>query len=261
MEVIVDDLKINYISKGNGRTVLILPGWGTIINTYTPLINYISKYANVVVLDMPGFGKSDTPNKSWNLDDYVSFVQKFILKLGIKDLDLIGHSNGGRIICKLMSNKLNFNVGKIILIGSAGIVHKPTLKQKMKVKTFKLCKKIVLLKPIKKIFPNLLDKLQSYFGSQDYKNASPIMRGSMVKLINEDVRNYLPNIKSPTLLLWGEKDSATPVFDAKIMESLIPDVGLVVIPECTHYVFLENPTYVNIIIKNFLMGGINENNS
>ena len=94
---------------------MILPGWGTTINTYMQMIDSISTYANVYCLDMPGFGESQEPNISWNLDDYITFVINFIKGQNIKELDLIGHSNGGRIIIKLMSQKnLNFKVNKII---------------------------------------------------------------------------------------------------------------------------------------------------
>lgn len=254
IETIINGLKINYIKKGEGKTVLILPGWGTVINTYNPLIESISTYANVICLDMPGFGNSDEPKESWNIDDFIKFVKEFIKSQNIKELDLIGHSNGGRIIIKLMSEKLDFKVNKIILMGSAGIVHKKTFKQKLRVRIFKIGKKFASTKLMKKLSPNLLDKLQSHFGSADYKNASPVMRGTMVKVINEDVREYLPNIKVPTLLIFGEFDTATPVSDAKIMERMIPDAGLIVIKGCTHYAFLENPGYVNLIIKNFLGG-------
>ena len=262
IETYIDNLKINYIKKGSGKTVLIIPGWGTVINTYTTLLNSISTYANVLCLDMPGFGESNEPPKSWNLDDYITFIIKFIKSQNINELDLIGHSNGGRIIIKLMSkNDLGFKVNKIILIGSAGIVHKKTITQIVKIKTFKFCKKFAQIKPIKSIFPNLLDKVKNHFGSADYKDASPIMRETMVKLINEDVRCFLPTIKVPTLLIWGENDTATPITDAEIMEQMIPDAGLVKIKGCSHYVFLKNPSYVNIVIANFLTGGNDGNNN
>lgn len=262
IETNIDNLKINYIKKGTGKTVLIIPGWGTVTDTYITLINSISTYASVLCLDMPGFGKSDEPKNSWNLDDYVTFIIKFIKSQNIKELDVIGHSNGGRIIIKLMSREdLDFKINKIILIGSAGIVHEKTTKENFKIKVYKFCKKFAQIKPIKKMFPSLLDKVKNHFGSADYRNASPIMRESMVKLINEDLKNLLPNIKAPTLLIWGENDTATPIADGEIMEKMIPDAGLVRIKNCSHYVFLENPSYVNLIIANFLTGGNNENNN
>ena len=255
IKTIICNLKINYIKKGSGKTVLILPGWGTTINTYMTLINAISEYACVYCLDMPGFGGSEEPNISWSLDDYVSFVISFIKSQHIKELDLIGHSNGGRIIIKLMSrHDLEFKVNKLVLIGSAGIVHKKTFIQKLKIKTFKCLKKILEFKPIKKAFPNLLLKLKNNFGSEDYRNATPVMKGSLVKLINEDVEKFLPNINVPTLLIWGELDTATPISDGEIMEKLIPDARLIRIKNCSHYVFLEKTAYVSKIINTFLNG-------
>ena len=205
---------------------------------------------------MPGFGESQEPDNSWDLDDYVKFIIKFINSQNIKKIDLIGHSNGGRIIIKLANRKnLNFRINKIILIGSAGIVHKKTLIQKFKIYSFKFCKKILELKPIKSYFSNLLLKLKNIFGSEDYRNASPILKQSLVKLVNEDLKQFLSNINTPTLLIWGENDTATPLSDGKTMEELIPNAGLVNIKNCSHYVFLENPYYVNKIIATFLNGG------
>lgn len=256
IKTIINNLNINYIKKGNGKAVLILPGWGTTVNTYMPIINSMSTYSTVYCLDMPGFGESEEPNISWNLDNYVTFVVNFIKNQNIKEVDLIGHSNGGRIIIKLMSQKnLNFKVNKIVLIGSAGIVHKKTLSQKLKIKIYKLCKKILELKPIKATFPNLISKLKNRFGSEDYRNASPVMKQTLVQLIDQDLRELLPNINVPTLLIWGVNDTATPIYDGEIMEKLIPDAGLIKVENCTHYVFLERPAYVNKIISTFLNGG------
>ena len=204
---------------------------------------------------MPGCGDSEEPKTGWDLDKYISFIIKFIEKLNIKELDLIGHSNGGKIIIKLMSNKnLNFKVGKIILIGSAGVVHKKSFKQMLKIKLYKILKKILQLKLIQKFFPNLIINLKNHMGSEDYRNATPIMRDTLVKLVNTDVTKYLKDINRPTLLIWGEQDTATPIGDGEIMEKLIPDAGLVRIPNCSHYVFIEQAQYVNKIIYTFLNG-------
>lgn len=256
IKTIINNLSINYIKKGNGKVVLILPGWGTTINTYMSIINSISTYSTVYCLDMPGFGESEEPNASWNLDNYVEFVIQFLKNQNIKEVDLIGHSNGGRIIIKMMSKEnLNFKVSKIILIGSAGIVHEKTLNQKIRIKTYKICKKIIEIKPINKAFPNLIDKIKNSFGSEDYRNASPIMKKNLVQLINEDVKQYLQKINVPTLLIWGENDTATPISDGETMEKLIPDAGLIKVENCSHYVFLERTAYVNKIISVFLQGG------
>ena len=73
-----------------------------------------------------------------------------------------------------------------------------------------------------------------------------------MKLVNTDLRHLLPNIKCPTLLIWGDKDTATPLSDAKIIESLIDDSGLCVIKDTGHFSFCEKPYEANAIIKSFL---------
>lgn len=255
IETIINGIKINFIKQGQGKNILILPGWGTQIDVYKVLIDNLSKYRTVFCLDMPGCGKSQEPKESWNTNDYVDFINQFIESQNIQELDLIGHSNGGRIIIKFMNQEdLKVKVNKIILIGSAGIVHKKKISKKIKIKIFKLGKKILQFEPIKRAFPNTIENYQNKFGSADYKNATQIMRETLVKLVNEDLSKLLPNIKVPTLLIWGKNDTATPIEDGKLMEQLIPDAGLVGIEECSHYVFLERPEYVNLIINTFLEG-------
>ena len=255
----INGLNINYIEKGVGENVLIIPGWGTNYNVYKNMIENISTYAKVFYFDMPGFGESEEPKEAMSVDDFVDLVKEFIKQNNIDNVTLIGHSNGGRIIIKMISEgKLDFKVRRAILIGSAGIVHKKTAKQKMKLSIVKFGKKVLSFSIIKKIFPNALENLKKKMGSVDYRNATPVMRNTLVKLVNEDLKDCLPKVNVPTLLLWGENDTETPLADAKIMEKAIPDAGLVTCKNCSHYVFLERPAQINNIINNFITGGNNK---
>lgn len=78
------------------------------------------------------------------------------------------------------------------------------------------------------------------------------MRRIMSTSVNQDLKHLMPSIKAPTLLIWGEKDTATPLRDAKTMEKLIPDAGLVLYEGCGHYSFLERPGQTAAVIKSFL---------
>ena len=71
-------------------------------------------------------------------------------------------------------------------------------------------------------------------------------------ILNEDVKDILPNIKVPTLLIWGTLDDATPISDAKIMEKLIPNCGLVEYPYGTHFSYLENIENCKLVLDSFL---------
>ena len=78
------------------------------------------------------------------------------------------------------------------------------------------------------------------------------MRAVMSRVVNEDLTPLLPSIKAPSLLIWGEKDTATPLRDAKKMERMIPDAGLVSYPEAGHYSFLDRPGQTAAVIASFL---------
>lgn len=78
------------------------------------------------------------------------------------------------------------------------------------------------------------------------------MRAIMSKVVNEDLCHLMPSIKAPTLLIWGENDTATPISDARKMEKLIPGAGLVSFPGCGHYSFLDNPVQFAAVLRSFL---------
>lgn len=98
----------------------------------------------------------------------------------------------------------------------------------------------------------VLNKIRAKKGSSDYSNSTPKMRAILSKVVNEDLKHVMPSIKCPTLLIWGEKDTATPIGDAKIMEKLIPDAGLVSFPNAGHYSFLDNAFQYQAVLRSFL---------
>lgn len=252
----INGLKINYEMKGEGETVVLLHGWGANITLFADLISLVSQKYRVIAVDMPGFGKSEEPDDSWQVSDYSQFVIDFLSSLDVKKATFLGHSFGGRVIIKLATCfSLPFEIDRIILVDSAGILPKKTPKQIRKQKRYKFMKKVLLSPPIKTLFPNALKKLQDKSGSADYKAASPVMRKILVSVVNEDLEPLLPEIKQSTLLIWGENDTATPLSDGKRMEELIKDSGLVTIKGAGHYSFLEGKFIFNRVICSFLKIG------
>ena len=107
-------------------------------------------------------------------------------------------------------------------------------------------------KPLKAMFPDAVENMRKKRGSADYNSATPIMRQTLVKVVNEDLTKLLPNIKASSLLIWGTNDTATPLSDGEKMEKLIPDAGLVKVQGAGHYSFLEAPELVSRVVKSFL---------
>jgi len=254
LETVVCGIKVNYIDEGSGDTVLFLQGWGTNLDIYKKVINKLSSTNRIIALDFPGFGKTPEPPTAWDVNDYTEFTLEFIKKLKLDDIVLMGHSFGGRVIIRLMNKKRMFNVEKIVLLDSAGIKAKVTTKKKLKQSWFKLCKKAAGTKVGKKLFPGAVDRMKNKHGSADYRKASPLMKQVLVKTISEDLTDMLPNINVPTLLVWGDMDTATPLSDAKIMEDKIPDAGLVILKNTGHYSFLEDFYTFSRVIDSFLGG-------
>ena len=253
MNIEVNGYNICYKITGDGEeTVVMLQGWGTDLGVYDLVADSINEKYRFVQFDLPGFGGSDEPKEAWNVDAYADFFCSFMEALDIKKATLIGHSYGGRIIIKLAAREsLPFEIKNIVLIDSAGIMPKRSFKQKFNIRKYKIIKKIVNIKVIYALFPELIDDWRNSQGSADYRNASPMMRQCMVMAVNEDLTDLLPKIKEDTLLIWGDKDTATPISDGKLMEEKIPNSGLCVLNGCGHFSFLDNPAVFKSIMRSY----------
>ncbi len=240
MQTTVNGLSIRYIDQGVGSvTVLLLHGWGVDASLYRLIIDHLSSYCRVVAPDLPGFGGSEEPKHPYTADDYADFVTAFAKTLGITDAVAIGHSNGGRVLIKLLSRKQQpIQIRKAILIDSAGLPAHHTPSYYVKVYSFKCVKWLFNLPPFKRRFPHAVENARHRFGSADYQAASDVMRRSMVLALQEDVTPLLSRITASTLLIWGKNDTATPLSDGQKMEKLIPDAGLVVL-DGGHWAFAE----------------------
>ena len=237
-----------YNVVGEGYPVVLMHGWGCNSSTLASISDILVPGFKVINVDFPGFGNSDEPNEIWNTFDYEQAIHQLIRMEGITVPPImIGHSFGGRVGIIYASHH---DVHKLILIDAAGIKPKRSLKYYFKVYSYKLVKKIMLV--FGKFGKRMLDRYRTKAGSSDYNNASPKMRAIMSKVVNDDLKHLMPQIKAPTLLVWGENDTATPVRDAKTMENLIPNAGLVVFKGCSHYSFLDNPIQFKAVLNSFL---------
>ena len=249
MEICIDNLKINYNVSGEGKDVLVMHGWGACADAVRPIAAALEKNFRVWTLDLPGFGKSDVPPENWDVYSYADFMKQFIDETGIKTPVLIGHSFGGRLAI-ILAGKEKIDINKIILVDSAGIKPKHGAGYYIKVYSYKLAKRLARL--VGRFSLEAAENLKSKFGSADYKNANPTMRTIMVRVVNEDLTGYLKDIAVPTLLIWGDKDDATPLSDAELMEKLIPDAGLCVLSGAGHFSYLDRPGDFGVIANKFL---------
>jgi pimeloyl-ACP methyl ester carboxylesterase len=179
-------------------------------------------------------------------------VLALLNRLAVQRCDVVGHSNGGRIAIVLAALHPE-RVGKVVLVDSAGVREPQSRQQRMRVRTYKLLRRIErgpLPSPIRAWAHARAERR----GSTDYRAASGTLRATLVRLVNEDLTPLLPRITSPVLIIWGEHDTETPLRDARLMERLIPDAGLVVFEGAGHFAYLEQPARFTRIVDVFLRG-------
>lgn len=251
MQVKIKGWNINYEVEGEGEPVILLHGWLTDLESMRPLTTNLVKRFKVYLVDVVGFGKSDLPEEPLNSKDFAEFLQEFMEKLKIENPVLIGHSNGGRIIINAVGRKM-VKAKKIVLIDSAGIKPHHSASYYLKIGIFKAGKLILNILPNTKGIKEFKDKLRSNVGSSDYKASPTVLKDTMNIILKEDVKDLLPNIDVPTLLIWGSLDTATPISDAKTMEKLIPNCGLVEYPYGTHFSYIENIENCKLVLDSFL---------
>ena len=230
--------------------MILLHGWLCTLETMKPIADSLSQNFKVYLVDIVVFGKSDLPEHPLNTDDFGDFLKDFVDKVNIKNPILIGHSNGGRMIINAVGRGI-VDAKKIVLMDSAGIIPKRKPKYYIKVGIFKAGKTILNKIPNVAGMKELKEKLLNSVGSSDYKASAPVLKETMKIILNEDVTPLLSNIKVPTLLIWGTNDTDTPIADAKKMQSLIPDCGIVEYKNSGHFAYLENIQNCNVVLNEF----------
>jgi pimeloyl-ACP methyl ester carboxylesterase len=227
--------QLNTIQLGNnGHPLLMMHGWGQNLRALQPMGELLADLAKIHILDLPGFGKSEPPPpEGWDTTQYADRVVAYMDEQGIDKTDLLGHSLGGRISMRL-AHKYPDRVRSIIMINSAGLQSKKTWQKSWRSKWIKTLRGACKIAPINQ--KALLDWHSQKYGSRDYLNAGQL-RSTLVKTVNEDVTDIVPQIKAPVLLLWGEADTETPVEMAHRYHRLFPNSQLITVPRRDHFIY------------------------
>lgn len=240
-------IKVYYEQCGEGRPLLLLHGWGCTHEVFSAFLSDFSASHKVTAIDFPGFGLSDEPMQVWGVPEYTMMLEALCGHLGIKKPGIVCHSFGGRVAIMFASRN---EADRMIFVDAAGIKPRRGAKYHIRVLSYKLCKWWLL-----KVCGDeeKFRKMRSSRGSADYRNSSDMMKAILSRVVSQDLREYLPCIKSPVLLFWGENDTATPLRDARIMEKMLPDAGIVLVKGGSHFSFLDDPALFRSMIRTFLI--------
>ncbi len=247
----IDGIRVHCEIAGAGAPVLLLHGWGCSAKTMEPAANFLANGYRVISVDFPGHGETPEPKTPWSVTEYANLTKKLIETLGIAPCHVIAHSFGCRVAIYMASEWPEL-FEKLLFTGAAGLIPKRTFRYYLRVYSFKLGKRLAKIKLLDRLF-GITERAKNA-GSADYKALSDNMKGTFVRVVNQNLYDRLKNIKSETLLVWGEKDTETPLEFGRIMEREIPESALVVFEGAGHYAFLEQFPRFCAVCKYFLEG-------
>lgn len=237
--------------RGDGSPVLLLHGWGASAELFVPIFDGLQPGRRLIAPDLPGFGATPPPAQPWSVHEYAAWVVALLDRLGVPRCDVIGHSNGGRIGIVLAAEH-PARVRRLVLTDSSGIRPRHGLRYRYRVATYKALRRAERATVLPRALRDAAQRRSARSGSPDFRAASGTMRATLVRLVNEDLIPVLPRVAAPTLLIWGERDEDTPLRDARVMERLIPDAGLVVFEGAGHYAYLEQAGRFCTVVDVFL---------
>ncbi len=249
MQVIVDGLLTAYERSGEGKTVVLLHGWGDRATGLAALRTALSRQYDVVAPDLPGFGGTQAPGAVWGLDDYARFVANFLQKLQLGQVyAFVAHSNGGAIALRGLGQGV-LRADKLVLLASAGI--RGEYKGRIKALRYVTKAGKVLSAPLPDgIKRKLRRKVYDTVGSDML--VAEHLQETFKKVITDDVRADARRITVPTLLIYGEQDQAAPVRYGELFHEYIDGSTLEILPGAGHFVHLDRPSEVLKAMKGFL---------
>ncbi len=237
--ITIQGIKTAYLIHGSGEPLLMLHGWGASIDLLLPLAEMLAKQGYAcTMLDMPGFGETEPPPVAWSIHDYAAYAMAFADACELETFYLFGHSFGGRLGLILGAEQAG-RIRKMVLADAAGIRDKTPITTQLRLPLYKSIRDGLKVIGLRSLSDSLRGWYSRRYGSVDFQAASGVMRETMVKVVNEDLSHYAPRVRPSTLLLWGELDEDTPLWQGKQLEATIPDAGLVVYEGAGHYSYLD----------------------
>lgn len=267
--VTVDGVKTRYWAIGEGTPILLIHGAGASADYWYKNASVLADQHRVYALDWVGSGRSDKPEKIYTYDDLTQFVVRFMDAVHLPIASIVGASGGGIIAIQLASTFPD-RVQKLVLVGSAGLGKNVGLGMRISSipgigeainQPGKATAKFLIRQCafdaesfltddfIELVDRNLpLEVLQ--FQLRTFRTSANFW-GMKAKFL-KDIRDRLPRIQSPTLVLWGKQDQVTPVQYAEVAATEIPNAKLHLLDRCGHWSYLEHSDEFNRLVLEFL---------
>jgi pimeloyl-ACP methyl ester carboxylesterase len=258
-QIEVAGLRVAYERAGQGPALVLLNGYvGDGPATWRRQIDELSDELTVVAWDAPGSGRSSDPPETFGLADYADCLAGFIDALGLQRPHVAGLSFGGGLALELYRRHPTIPASLILAgayAGWAGSLPPDVVDQRLQ-----QALRLADLPPdelVRALLPTMfsasapaqmLDELRASL-SAFHPTGLRVMARSFAEA---DLRDVLPHIEVPTLLLHGDKDVRAPLRVAEALHTAIPHSRLVVLPGVGHVSSIEAADRFNREIRDFL---------
>ncbi len=279
-------IKLAYGEKGQGKTLILLHGWGGWSYTWRHSVDALAEHFKVICLDFKGAGFSDKPIQAEVAGHQIIEIIRFIEQISDQPVILVGESLGGLVALAVAEQRPEL-IEQLIVIDAAIFPQKiPNLSiyllgivplwlvrwfDKLRLVRFfyPLLYRVVKMNHAKINNKTSLKNFQSEIKNISYPYSHfPL---AITKLIEDtkitmqelskqargeanlltDIQQKLPNIQCPTLILWGEKDDWFPVAHAEKLHRILPNAELDVIASCGHHATSDAIEHITQAIINF----------
>jgi pimeloyl-ACP methyl ester carboxylesterase len=225
----------------------------------------------VVAIDLPGFGHSPMPDGEISISGYARVLDRLMGELGMDAAAVVGNSMGGFIAAEL-AIAFPARVERLVLVSAAGVSTTanpraqralPTLRRMettlltsgawVASKSDTVARRARLRDALLNVVTRHPGRLPAALAAEQLRGAGkPGFIQALQAVLDYDVRERLPEIACPTLIVWGEADRLIPVRDADVFAELIPNSRKVLFADTGHMAMLERPAAFNALLEEFL---------
>jgi pimeloyl-ACP methyl ester carboxylesterase len=237
-----------FVDEGQGEPLVLLHGLFGALSNWEGVVNRFSKNFRVLIPMLPIY---EMPIKEAGLEGLRKFLEDFVAFKNLKDMIIMGNSLGGHVGL-IYTLKNGDKVKKLILTGSSGLFEDSMGGSYPKRGNYEYIKERVsytFYDPAvasKELVDEVFDITKSI---PKCMRIVAIAKSAQRHNMAEEI----PNIKTPTLLVWGLNDTITPPMVAHEFNRLIPNSTLKFIDKCCHAPMMEHPEKFNELVEDFLL--------
>ncbi|WP_163832786.1 alpha/beta fold hydrolase [Spartinivicinus ruber] len=255
-QISAGSVKTFYLSAGKGMPVILLHGAGAGAVTWYPSISAISEKLHVIAPDIVGYGESEKPNGAYDRPYFSAWLKDFLVALAIPKAHIVGLSQGGAIALQFSLDYPEL-VDKLVLVDSGALGAKPSflpfigmlwMNSAPSRLANRFFSRYLLFNPAKRD-PNHSNYSIEVLRQEGGKNAFMQGRGAAVSPMPE---KSLRQVKSDTLIIWGENDQLFSVEHAEAAAMVMPNAKLYCIQEAGHLPLIDQPDIFNKVLLGFL---------